>query len=155
MDLNSVFRFHQEWFYFAVISCGVVGVWGLVLAAMKRDPSRWFSYMRAVAIAAILVQIGSGVSLYANGREPVNSFHMFYVDLGVFVSIDNGQTSRVDLRHLAAVCYGSRYSSLDERVARTVLQSSLAPRVVRTFLSSSFVSRVLGTSWWSSSLLRS
>ena len=84
MDLNSVFRFHQEWFYFAVISCGVVGVWGLVLAAMKRDPSRWFSYMRAVAIAAILVQIGSGVSLYANGREPVNSFHMFY---GVVIAI--------------------------------------------------------------------
>jgi hypothetical protein len=84
VDLNSVFRFHQEWFYFAVISCGVVGVWGLVLAAMKRDPSRWFSYMRAVAIAAILIQIGSGVSLYANGREPVNSFHMFY---GVVIAI--------------------------------------------------------------------
>jgi predicted Na+-dependent transporter len=84
VDLNTVFRFHQEWFYFAVMSCGVVGVWGLVLAAMKRDPSRWFSSMRAVAIAAILIQVGSGVSLYSNGREPANSFHMFY---GVVIAI--------------------------------------------------------------------
>jgi hypothetical protein len=84
VDLSTVLRFHEEWFYFAVISCGVVGVTGLVLAAMKREPSRWFSYLRGVAIAAILIQVASGVSLYSNGLEPGNSFHMFY---GVVIAI--------------------------------------------------------------------
>lgn len=84
MDVSTILQFHQEWFYFAVGSCGVVGIWGLVLAVMKREPSRWFSYLRGVAIAAILIQVGSGVMLYSNDLEPGNAFHMFY---GVVIAI--------------------------------------------------------------------
>lgn len=84
MDISTVLRFHQEWFYFSVGSCGIVGVWGLVLAFAKREPSRWFGYARAVAITAILVQVGAGVYLYANGLHPSNAFHVFY---GVVIAI--------------------------------------------------------------------
>jgi hypothetical protein len=84
MDLSTILRFHQEWFFVAVISNGVVGAWGLALAVVKRQPGRWFGYARAFAIAAILVQIGAGVVLYSNGIRPGNSFHIFY---GVVIAV--------------------------------------------------------------------
>ena len=84
MDLSTFLRFHQEWFYVAVVSTGVVGLWGLVLAIMKRDPGRWFGYARAFAIIAMLLQIGAGVILYSNDIRPGNSFHIFY---GVVIAV--------------------------------------------------------------------
>ena len=34
--------FHAGWFYAAVFSTGLVGLWGVVLAVMKREPGRVF-----------------------------------------------------------------------------------------------------------------
>ncbi|MCB1245787.1 MAG: hypothetical protein KDB69_00810 [Acidimicrobiia bacterium] len=84
MDLSTVLRFHQEWFYVAVGTTGVVGLWGLALGLMKRQPGRWFGYGRAIAITAMLVQVGAGVVLYSNAIRPGNSFHVFY---GVVIAI--------------------------------------------------------------------
>jgi hypothetical protein len=84
MDTSTILRFHQEWFYVAVLTTGLVGAWGLILAVMKRQPSRWFGYARAVAIATMLIQIGAGVILYSNGLRPGNSFHIFY---GVVIAV--------------------------------------------------------------------
>lgn len=84
LDLASILKFHQQWFYVAVITCGVVGLWGLILAIAKREPGKWFGYARAAAITAILIQVGAGVLLYSRGLKPSNSFHMFY---GVVISI--------------------------------------------------------------------
>lgn len=84
MNITTVLRFHQEWFYVAVLSTGLVGAWGLILAVMKREPGRWFRYARAFAIAAMLVQIGAGVILYSNDLRPGNSFHIFY---GVVIAV--------------------------------------------------------------------
>ena len=84
MDLDSILKFHQQWFYVAVISCGIVGLAGLGFAVAKRTPGRWFTYARAMAIGAILIQIGAGVLLYSRGLVPANSFHMFY---GVVIAI--------------------------------------------------------------------
>lgn len=69
---------HANWFWVAVISTGAVGLWGLVLAVMKRLPGRAFSIGRAVAIAAALIQVGFGVILWQQGLRPANSFHVFY-----------------------------------------------------------------------------
>ena len=66
------------------MACGVVGVWGLVVALLKQDVNRAFTVARAVAIVAILVQVGAGVILYSNGIRPGNSFHVFY---GVVIAI--------------------------------------------------------------------
>ncbi|MGI9667396.1 MAG: hypothetical protein ACR2N2_09875 [Acidimicrobiia bacterium] len=76
--LSSVLEFHQSWFYVAVVACGVVGVWGVVLAIIKRPPRRPFAVARAIAIVAMLVQVLAGVYLYSNGMRPGNSFHVFY-----------------------------------------------------------------------------
>lgn len=84
VDLSTVLEFHQKWFYVSVISCGVVGIWGVVLAIAKREPSRWFGIARGVAIAAILIQVAAGIYLYSNGIHPSNAMHMFY---GVVITI--------------------------------------------------------------------
>ncbi len=78
LDLNTVMQFHREWFYVAVGSLGFVGVWGLILAIVKRRPSRAFIWARGLAIGAILLQVAAGVYLYSNGERPGNSFHVFY-----------------------------------------------------------------------------
>jgi hypothetical protein len=84
MNINTILRFHEQWFYVAVLTTGLVGAWGLILAVMKREPSRWFGYARAVAITAMLIQIGAGVILYSNDLRPGNSFHIFY---GVVIAV--------------------------------------------------------------------
>jgi hypothetical protein len=78
MDLATVLDFHESWFWVAIVSTGVVGVWGLVLAVMKRSPGRAFNAARALAIGAMLIQVAAGVYLYSNDLRPGNSFHVFY-----------------------------------------------------------------------------
>lgn len=73
----SVLEIHQDWFWFAVVSTGAVGLWGVGLAIAKREPARPFLIGRAVAIVAMLVQVGLGLILYAQDFRP-DSFHLFY-----------------------------------------------------------------------------
>jgi Co/Zn/Cd efflux system component len=76
--------FHANWFYVTVVSTGLVGVWGLGMAVMKKTPGRAFGVARGLAIAAVLIQVGAGVILFNSGIVPGNAFHMFY---GVVASI--------------------------------------------------------------------
>jgi len=69
---------HATWFWVAVLSTGAVGLWGLVLAVMKRVPGRAFLIGRSAAVAAALIQVGLGVVLWQQGQRPENSFHVFY-----------------------------------------------------------------------------
>ncbi len=67
-----------------MISTGLVGVWGLVLAWRKIEPRRPFGVAVAVATAIMLVQVGAGLWLFGQGREPGDGFHVFY---GVVIAI--------------------------------------------------------------------
>jgi hypothetical protein len=78
VPLDIVLSFHQTWFYVAVVSCGVVGLWGLVAALARSEPSDSFLKARTLAIGAMLVQVGAGVYLYSSGLRPGNAFHVFY-----------------------------------------------------------------------------
>ena len=69
---------HANWFYVAVISTGIVGLWGVFLAVTKRPADRAFRVAAGVAIVAMLVQVGLGLTAYAQGNRPGDDFHMFY-----------------------------------------------------------------------------
>jgi hypothetical protein len=69
---------HANWFYVAVITNGIAGVWGLGLVLLKRTATRVFNWAVAVAVVAMLLQIGFGLVLYAQGWRPGNDFHIFY-----------------------------------------------------------------------------
>jgi len=69
---------HANWFYVAVVSNGLVGVWGLGLVARKRSVNRMFNWATGVAVVAMLIQVGLGLLAYQQGYRPANDFHLFY-----------------------------------------------------------------------------
>jgi len=105
MDVATVLQFHETWFWVAVISTGFVGVWGLVLAVMKRVPGRVFKIARALAIAAMLVQVGAGVYLYSNDLRPGNAFHVFY-GVVIVVTLTLAYLYRSTMARKPALTYG-------------------------------------------------
>ncbi len=76
--------FHQNWFWVAVATTGLVGLWGVGLAATRREPTRRFRLATGVAIAVMLIQVGAGLWLHGQGQRPGNGFHVFY---GVLIVI--------------------------------------------------------------------
>ncbi len=69
---------HANWFYFAVVTSGLAGLWGLGLALLKRPATRPFHWAAGTAVAAMLLQVGFGLVLYAQDVRPGNDFHIFY-----------------------------------------------------------------------------
>ncbi|MDX1689510.1 MAG: hypothetical protein R3290_00665 [Acidimicrobiia bacterium] len=69
---------HATWFYVAVATTGLVGVWGVTLALLRRSPDRTFRIASYVAIGVMLVQIGLGFGTLAAEGEPNDEFHVFY-----------------------------------------------------------------------------
>jgi hypothetical protein len=69
---------HANWFYVAVVSNGAVGLWGMVLLAMRRRPATAFGWGVGIAIITMLVQVGLGLLLFQQGFRPANDFHLFY-----------------------------------------------------------------------------
>ena len=105
MDLASVLQFHESWFWVAVVFTGLVGVWGLVLAVMKRTPGRAFKIARAGAIVTMLVQVSAGVYLYSNGVRPGNSFHVFY-GVVIVITLTLAYLYRSTMAKKPALTYG-------------------------------------------------
>jgi len=103
--VSNVLWFHQQWFYVAVVATGVVGVWGVVLAIVKRSPGRAFGIARAVAIAAMLIQVAAGLVLYAGGLRPGNAFHVFY-GVVIAVTFSLAYVYRATLDRNPALWYG-------------------------------------------------
>jgi hypothetical protein len=69
---------HANWFFVAVITTGVVGIWGLGAAITKKVPGLWFKVATWVAIGAMLVQVALGFLAYSEGFRPAEEFHLFY-----------------------------------------------------------------------------
>jgi CDP-diglyceride synthetase len=103
--MNSILTFHQNWFYVAIATTGVVGIWGLVLAIMKRTPPKAFEWARGAAIVAILVQVAAGVYLYSNDLKPGNAFHVFY-GVVIVVTLTLAYVYRATMARKPALTYG-------------------------------------------------
>jgi hypothetical protein len=73
-----VLTFHANWFWVAVVTTGVVGLWGLALAILKRPADRPFRIAAGVASVAMLLQVAFGLAAYGQGERPGNDFHIFY-----------------------------------------------------------------------------
>jgi predicted membrane channel-forming protein YqfA (hemolysin III family) len=69
---------HGNWFYVAVVTNGIAGLWGVTLAVLKRPADRWFTIAKWIAVGAMLVQVTLGFLTYAQGFRPTNDFHLFY-----------------------------------------------------------------------------
>jgi len=96
---------HANWFYVAVITTGLVGLWGLVAALVKRDPGRYFKAATWVAIAAMLVQVTLGLLAYNQGFRPSDDFHLFYGFVILF-TFTFAYIYRAQLAKRPALAYG-------------------------------------------------
>lgn len=97
--------FHQNWFYVATFATGLVGLWGVVLAATKREPGELFGRAVLAAGAVMLVQVAAGLWLWGEGRRPGDGFHVFY---GVVIAItfSLAYLYRSSMRRRPALSYG-------------------------------------------------
>lgn len=97
--------FHEQWVWVAVVSTGLVGLWGLTLAVMKRPIDRRFEAARAIAIVALLIQVAAGVVIYGQGNRASNGFHVFY---GIVISftLSFAYIYRSQLSRRPALSYG-------------------------------------------------
>lgn len=103
--MNTVITFHQNWFYVATATCGVVGVWGLVMALLKRTPPKAFAWARGAAITAILVQVAAGVYLYSIDVRPASQWHTFY-GVVIAVTLTLAYVYRTTMARKPALTYG-------------------------------------------------
>ncbi len=69
---------HSNWFYVAVVTSGLAGLWGLGLVALKKPVTRTFHWATGTAVVAMLLQVGFGLVLYSQGFRSENDFHLFY-----------------------------------------------------------------------------
>ena len=97
--------FHANWFYVAVVTTGLVGLWGVTLAILKRTPGRAFRVATLVAIGAMLVQVVAGVILYQQGHRPGDGFHVFY-GVVIAVTVALAYVWRAQLARYPALGYG-------------------------------------------------
>ena len=82
--MTNILWFHSHWVWVALATTGLVGLWGLGLAILRRPTGRAFGIAVAAAIVAMLVQVAAGVALYVYGLRPLNSFHVFY---GILIAV--------------------------------------------------------------------
>ncbi len=102
--MKTVLSLHENWFWVAVIGTGATGLWGLVLAWLKRAPGRSFSIARALSIGAMIGQVGLGLVLYAQDLRP-DSIHIFYGFVILF-TFSFAYIYRAQLARRPALSYG-------------------------------------------------
>jgi len=105
IEAADILWFHENWFFVAVITTGVVGLWGVGLAIARRQPDRAFAIATGIAITAMLVQVATGVLLYAQGLRPGNGFHVFY-GVVIAVTFTIAYVYRAQLGRRPALGYG-------------------------------------------------
>ncbi len=75
---DLITEIHTTFGWVAVGILGFVGLWGIVLAMLRRDPGRWFWIGAGIAFVATIAQVALGVYLFsAEGIQPGNQ-HVFY-----------------------------------------------------------------------------
>ena len=97
-DVHGVFA------WIAIGLSGATGVWGLVLAARRRQPDRPFLIAAVFALTIMLAQGGIGLILYAGDGDP-GSGHLFY-GMVIAAAIAFGYIYRSQLEKRAALAWG-------------------------------------------------
>ena len=88
----------------AIVFNGAIGVWGLGLAVLKRQPTRSFTLSAIAAVGVMLAQGVIGLILYAGDADP-GSGHLFY-GMVIAASLAFGYIYRSVLQKRAALAWG-------------------------------------------------
>ena len=102
--MDAILWFHQNWFFVAVVTTGLVGLWGVGLAVFRRPPGKAFGIAVGIAISAMLIQVVAGVTLNVMGMRPA-AFHVFY-GVVIAVTFSIAYVYRTQLASRPALAYG-------------------------------------------------
>lgn len=96
---------HRRSGWWVVGIMGAVGVFGLILALLKRPPGRVFYTGLGLAVVAVITQVGLGLYGYSViGRQPGN-IHIFYGVVALF-TLAFAYLYRVQFARRPALAYG-------------------------------------------------
>lgn len=97
---------HREFGWTAVTIMGVVGVWGLALAVLRREPGRAYGIGAAIASIALLAQVGMGLWVYVDrDAEWAGNQHVFY-GIVILFTFSFAYIYRAQLAKRPALSYG-------------------------------------------------
>lgn len=97
---------HRRFGWTAVIIMGVVGLWGLVLAVLRREPGRSYAVGATIASIALLTQVGMGLWVYVNeDAEWAGNQHVFY-GIVILFTFSFAYIYRAQLAKRPALSYG-------------------------------------------------
>ena len=82
-----------------------MGSWGVGLAVARREPGQAYRLATGGAVTAMLVQVASGLVLYARGMRAGNGFHLFY-GVVIVVTLAIAYVYRAPMRRRPALSYG-------------------------------------------------
>lgn len=77
IDGTAVGSLHRTTGWWVVGLLGFVGLWGLVLAMLRRPPGVVYRTAFGIGVAAAIAQVVAGIVAYSSGIEPGNQ-HVFY-----------------------------------------------------------------------------
>ncbi len=80
--LLPVSSFHETWGYVAVVTSGLIGLWGVAMARRTEVP-KGFYWAVGTAIGVMMLQVVLGVTVASSGIDPGNQ-HLFY---GVVIAV--------------------------------------------------------------------
>jgi len=99
-----VTEFHGIGAWIAIGLTGATGIWGLFLAAIKRQPGPLFKRASLVAVAVMLAQGAVGLVLFAGEGEP-GSGHLFY-GMIIAATVAFAYIYRAEIEKRAALAWG-------------------------------------------------
>ena len=101
----AVNEIHERWGYVAAGLMGVVGLWGIVLRLLKKEPGRVFGIGFGVAVVAILVQVAMGYYSYLVLDLRPGNQHIFY-GIVILFTLAFAYIYRAQLAKRPALYYG-------------------------------------------------
>jgi hypothetical protein len=76
-EVPLVVSIHREIGWYVVGLLGVIGLWGVGLAVLRREPGRAFWFGTGLGFAAGVVQVALGLAGFIEDHDPGNQ-HLFY-----------------------------------------------------------------------------
>lgn len=104
--MSALRDFHEMWGYVSIVANGIAGVVALVAWRWRAARGRWVWFVTIAAEAALLIQVFTGVGLFASGDyQHLARFHMFY-GFVAFIAIGLAYSYRAQMRGRLEMLYG-------------------------------------------------
>jgi hypothetical protein len=101
----TIGSYHRVWGWYAVGVMAFVGVWGLILAVLKREPGKLYWWAFGLATVGIVSQVLMGIYAFSVGGIQPGNQHVFY-GVVIMFTLAFAYIYRLQLAKRPALSYG-------------------------------------------------